>query len=180
MDLTYPYKWETLGVPVFLGKYKREMGKIKIVGEKTPIDLIDGNQSEYDVSCLRIDKSPVVCIDVDNIKSSIALFNSLMESNNCSIEDFVHEKTRNGGYHLYFNEEGKIPNVIGRSYKGIHIDIIFRGFVFTFPSSFNGKQYIPGNRSVAELKTIEEMGPVPEWLDDLIAEPDPKIKYIRK
>ena len=46
--------------------------------------------------------------------------------------------------------------------------------------TFNGKQYIPGNRSVAELKTIEEMGPVPEWLDDLIAEPDPKIKYIKE
>ena len=175
MDLTYAHKWESLGVPVFLGKYKREMGKIKIVTEKVSMDLASGKESEYDVSCLRIDSSPIVCIDVDNVKSSVSLFNSLMESNNCSIDDFVHERTRNGGYHIYFSEEEKIPNILGRIYKGIHIDILFRGFIFTFPSSFNGKQYIPGKRSVASIKTIEEMGSVPEWLDDLICEPDPKV-----
>ena len=71
--------------------------------------------------------------------------------------------------------EEKIPNILGRIYKGIHIDILFRGFIFTFPSSFNGKQYIPGKKSVASIKTIEEMGSVPEWLDDLICEPDPKV-----
>jgi hypothetical protein len=98
-----------------------------------------------------------------------------MESNNCSIDDFVYEKTRNGGYHIYFYEEEKMPNILGRSYTGIHIDVLFRGFVFTAPSSFNGKQYTMGNRSVTELKTIEEMGSVPEWLDNLLTEPDPKI-----
>ena len=67
MDLSYANKWESLGVSVFLGKYKREMGKIKIVAEKVSIDLARGNESEYDVSCLRIDSSPVVCIDVDNV-----------------------------------------------------------------------------------------------------------------
>jgi hypothetical protein len=175
MDLAYANKWKSLGVPVFLGKYKREMGKIKIVTEKIPLDTVNGKESEYDVSCLRIGDSPIVCIDVDNFKSSIRLFDSLMKANNCSIDDFVHERTRNGGYHLYFYESDKIKNILGKTYKGIHIDILFKGFVFTFPSSFNGKQYIPGNRSVASIKTIEEMGSVPEWLDDLMCDPDPKV-----
>lgn len=174
MNLLYAHKWKSLGVPIFLGKYRSETGKTKIIKGKVPLDLIEDPKSEYDVTCLRIDNSPIVCIDVDNVGSSLLLFNSLMKSNNCSIDDFVYEKTRNGGYHIYFHEEGKIPNIIGRSYTGIHIDVLFRGFVFTAPSSFNGKQYIMGNRSVTELKTIEEMGPVPEWLDNLLTEPDPK------
>jgi len=169
-------KWKDLGVVTLIGKYVKELNRIKIIDEPREIRNTDTDESilkdGYDVLILEISDSPIFCIDVDNVNESIKKFHELLESNNTSIDHFIYEKTRNGGYHIYFRSSERYKNIMGKSYCGIGIDILMVGRIFTSPSSFNGKKYTFGKIKLEGLNSINDIGEIPEWLDELLCNPD--------
>jgi hypothetical protein len=59
-----------------------------------------------------------------------------------------------------------------KDYQGIHIDVIFEGRIFTYPSSFVNLSYELGTKNIGDISSLEELGEIPDWLDDLLCQPD--------
>jgi hypothetical protein len=171
MQQHIPHHWRILGVPVYKGKWMAEQAQKKITGSAK---LLESGETigKTDLIYLNIDTVPIFCVDVDNIGDSIKRFHELLESNNDTLDNYVHEKTRHGGYHLFFHSEEKIKNIMHKDYQGIHIDVIFEGRLFTYPSSFVNLSYELGTKNIGEINSLADLGEIPEWLDDLLCQPD--------
>jgi hypothetical protein len=169
-------KWRDLGISTSIGKYSKEISQVKIIKDIRSIENIDTEEilfnNGYNVLILEISKSNIFCIDIDNVDDSIKNFHNILDLNQSVLDDFFHEKTRNGGYHLYFRSKEKHRNIIGNFYSGIRIDILLTGRVFTSPSSFNWKSYSFGKIKPDDLKSINDIMEMPEWLDYILCNPD--------
>jgi hypothetical protein len=171
MQQHIPHHWRILGVPVYKSKWVAESKQKKITGSAQLLSQGDSIHRN-DLIYLKLENVPVFCIDVDNLGDSIQKFHDLLKLNNDSLDNYVHERTRNGGYHLFFYSEEKIKNIMHKDYRGIHIDVIFSDRVFTYPSSFIDLSYELGTRNISDVDSLEELGPIPDWLDDLLCQPD--------
>jgi len=171
MQQHIPHHWRILGVPVYKGKWRAEQAQKKITGSAK---LLESGEPivKTDLIYLNIDTVPFFCIDVDNIGDSIKNFHRLLEVNGDTLDNYVHEKTRHGGYHIFFYSEEKIKNLMHKDYKGIHIDVIFDGRLFTYPSSFVKLSYELGTKNIGDISSLAELGEIPGWLDDLLCHPD--------
>ncbi len=161
MDLTIPNHWNKLGVPVNFGKFKFESGQFKMITNVS--DAYDGK----DAAMISITNSPILVIDIDDVNGSTERFERLAQIHG-GIENLVYEKTRNNGYHFFFYCEEKSKNILHKSFNGIYIDVIFKGSVFTAPSSWAGKKYEPGMNSILSISSLNQLPALPEWIDDLL------------
>lgn len=160
MDLTIPNHWNKLGVPVFFGNPILESNQFKAI--KTIQDPAEGQ-----IVYLDITKVPVLVIDVDDIKGTASKFEAYSRMHG-GLEHLVWERTRNNGYHLFFYAEEKGPNILHKTFKGLHIDVLFKGRVFTSPSSWQGKDYVPGGKSILSIERLEELPVLPDWIDEIL------------
>ena len=161
MNLSLPNHWVKLGVPLKFGKALGEGGQRKIVGETA--------QPHANACWIELSEVPLMVIDVDNLGQSLETFDTLAQQHG-GIEDLFWELTRNGGYHLFFYSDVKLPNIMHRDYAGVHIDVLFRGRCFTSPSAWGGKSYLPGGRSILELTHLNQLPRLPHWIDDLLCQ----------
>jgi hypothetical protein len=171
MQQHIPHHWRILGVPVYKGKWVAEKDQKKITGSANLLNQGD-TISKKDLIYLKLDDAPIFSIDIDNVGDSVEKFHRILELNNDKLDNYVYEKTRHGGYHLFFYTKEKIKNIMHKDYQGIHIDVIFNGRLFTYPSGFNGLEYELGTRNISDINSLEELGEIPGWLDDLLCQPD--------
>jgi hypothetical protein len=171
MQQHIPHHWRILGVPVYKSKLVAENAQKKITGFSKLLEQED-IASKQDLIYLKIDDVPIFCVDIDNIDNSIKNFHRLLEVNGDTLDNYVHEKTRHGGYHIFFYSEEKIKNIMHKDYQGIHIDVIFEGRIFTYPSSFANLSYELGTKNIGGISSLEELREIPGWLDDLLCQPD--------
>ena len=171
MQQHIPHHWRILGVQVYKGKWVAEQAQKKITGSAKMLEPGEPI-GKTDLIYLNIDTVPIFCVDVDNIGDSIKRFHELLEYNNDTLDNYVHEKTRHGGYHIFFYSEEKIKNIMHKDYQGIHIDVIFEGRIFTYPSSFADLSYELGTNNIGDINSLKELGKIPDWLDDLLCQPD--------
>ena len=162
--------WKSLGVETFFYKFYGEHRQMKVYLSKKSLEEMEKDPDPaLDILAIRITESPLFCLDIDNLGDSISNFHALLEKNGSSIEDFIYEKTRNGGYHIYFYTEEICGNIMHHDFSGVHIDVIFRGNVFTSPTHFGGKGYNWGTRSLSSLNSLKDLGEIPVWLDDFLS-----------
>lgn len=162
MNLSIPNHWKKLGVPIRFGNPLLERNQFKLVKSSE-------SSSGAKVFFIDITNSPLFVIDVDNVNQTVEKFNSLARSNG-GMDDLVWETSRNGGYHLFFHSREKHNNILHKSFNGLYIDVIFKGRIFTSPSSWDGKSYLPGERSILCLSSLDELPVLPEWIDDLLCQ----------
>jgi hypothetical protein len=167
-------KWESLGVEIYFYTFRGEYKQLKTYSDRhTLSDFHDAESlegSSCNIMALRLSDVPMFCLDIDNKEGSIKKFHEVLEKNGATIEDFWHEKTRNGGYHIYFYFEEKPGNLMKANFGGVQADVIFQGNVFTSPSLFGGKSYTWGSKALSQLNSLKDLGPIPEWLDDYLSE----------
>jgi hypothetical protein len=160
MDLSIPNHWEKLGIQIGFGNPILEGNQFKLV-------ISSQNNKEAKVFFLDITHSPVFVVDVDNIKDTVKKFEYLSKSNG-GLDNLVWERTRNGGYHLFFFSEEKHHNILHKSFNGLYIDVIFKGRIFTSPSEWGGKKYQHGGKSIFSCSSITDLPALPEWIDNLL------------
>ncbi len=160
MDLSIPNHWKKLGVPIGFGSPLLENNQFKLV--KSSVSSADAKVFFIDIT-----KSPLFVIDVDNVNQTVERFDLLARSNG-GLDNLVWETSRNGGYHLFFHSEEKRNNILHKNFGGIYIDVIFKGRIFTSPSEWGGKRYLPGGKSIFSCSSITDLPALPEWIDNLL------------
>jgi len=169
--LDHSLKWNSLGVKTKFGKIKKEDGCTKHVYsylDPLKVDVKKSLDESYNLLAIDITDSNMFCVDVDNIDDSVKNFNTLLKNNNSTIDQFFYEESLNGGYHIYFNSNEKIFNVMGQWFEEIRMDLIFKDNIFTSPTYFNKKTYTFGSRSIFDINQLADFGEMPEWFDDFL------------
>ena len=147
-------RWEHLGIQSHLIEIKHELGIKKLGGaSETPNCL-----------ALKITESPIMCLDIEGHSGSVCQFHKFLSSINVELDDLFYEHTRNGGYHIFFLSESKLKNMFGLDLDGIKYDVLYKGRVFTTPSSFFNKEYTFSGRSPFTIGSINEIPKEPEWI----------------
>lgn len=166
-------RWQELGASIGLANFRSQRGKIKIIGESRRIeknDPPDPSWDEYNFLYIDLAKSGLCCFDIENIGNSVKVFKDRLSSAGKSLDSFFYERSMNGGVHIYFRSEG----ISGKKNYGslrsgeIVFDALNKGRAFTSPSYFGDKRYEWGPINPFTIKSLDEIGKVPDWMNDII------------
>jgi len=152
--LDWQSRWDHLGIQSHLIEIKHEFG-IKKLGKETDTP---------NCLALKMTGSPIMCLDIEGHEGSVDQFHKFLTSINVDMDDLFYEKTRNGGYHILFLKESESRNKFGLDLDGIKYDVLYRGRLYTTPSSFFGKQYSFPKKSPFTIESINEIPKEPEWV----------------
>jgi len=172
MNLTLAKKWNSLGIPV-IGMYLHQINsglKFASKVEDMDEDILEGKDPDYNCLALFISESNLFCLDIANTDQSVPLFIKFLKSNGLDISDFLYETTMNGGLHLYFQNETFKKNTYRNNNNGISFDILCQGRVFTSPTSYGEHHYTFGEKNPLTLRSLQEVGKMPECIKELINE----------
>jgi len=173
--LRYSRGWEKIGIGTCICRVEKMMGirklhrfSLKISDEihQNPEKILKGSNFLGVI----LSGSPIMCLDIENEGKSIEEFHRILDKNSVKMSDLFGETTLNGGIHLYFRIpiDKKQRNQYKQVNKNVHFDLLFNGKSFTVPSFFNEKKYNLFDRSIFDLKSIEEIPEFPEFLSFMI------------
>ncbi len=112
---------------------------------------------------INLDRSPLVVVDVDQHgKDGLHSLKTFLQSravDPATISETYLEKTAGGGWHVFYQCEGKdTKQRIISAMDGL--DVLNSGGVIVAPSVIDGNEY----RSTTELETLQNK---PQWVDEL-------------
>ena len=148
-------RWNYLGIPA----YETEIG-IEFGNKKFPSKIKSNPNFIY----INITETNLFCLDIEGTTGSVEEFQFYLDSKGILLSDLFYEKTRNGGYHIYFRDHNKLrKNKFGQVKGRIIYDSLSTGRIFTTPSEFKNKKYTFGNKTPFDIESINEIPIIPNW-----------------
>lgn len=149
-------RWNYLGIPA----YETEIG-VEFRNRKFPPKI----KSEPNFIYINITETDLFCLDIEGVPGSVEEFEFYLNSKGVLLNDLFYERTRNGGYHIYFRDHNKLRrNNFGQRIGRILYDSLSVGRVFTSPSEFKNKKYTFGNKTPFDIESINEIPIIPNWV----------------
>ena len=172
----YMEKLWGLKISTSLIKFDKEVGYKKWYSN--PIEVTNGiiefiDFKDYDFLVINLDKSGLVCLDIEGHADSVSDFYEFLDKNRIAISSLCVEKSMNDGLHIYFRNDRHIPNTSWNEMGNIHYDILTKR-AFTSPSAFNEKYYEWIHNPFADMKTTDDIPVVPRFMIQLL---ENKEKY---
>ena len=138
--------WYDKGAKVEFINVEKTFRTKKLYKESFPIDnradLSDILELDYNFVSIVPDSLNLICLDVENMQGSIKKFNKILDDSSIDINDYYHEISMNGGYHIFFKNPGDIHKNTHRNVtEDILYDILVDGRCFMSPSKIGNKRY---------------------------------------
>lgn len=164
--LKYCNKWNQLGIKTFICKVDKIFGIKKL--HKNSIEFnheIKQLPDEYNFLGVKLGESGLMCLDIEGTNGSVNEFSRIIEREGLKMSDLFMEKTLNHGLHVYFRFDKKIKNQYGLKYGDMNFDLLFSGKSFSAPSRFENKNYTFINKSIFDLRSLND---IPEFPKELV------------